>query len=140
MNQEILPLLALMAGAIIIGIGLLIVIAKGQTSKQLNKEWYRDQWKGITQQAEDGAAGRQLAIINADKLLDRAMRENGFRGDNMGERLKKRPSAFTKLNDVWAAHKLRNKIAHESNIEVSTKEANRALAGLEMGLKDLGAL
>lgn len=126
--------------AIVIGVALLIVIGRAQTTKTLNTEWYREQWRGINKQAEDGAAGRQLAVMNADKLLDRAMRERGLKGENMGERLKKSPNRFSKLDDVWSAHKLRNRIAHESDIKVSESQVKQALNGLERGLKDLGAL
>lgn len=140
MNSEMAPMILLLAIAIVAGIVLLIFIGRAQTTKTLNTVWYKEQWQGIAAQAEDGSAGRQLAIINADKLLDRAMRERGFKGERMGERLTKHPKSFSKLNDVWAAHKLRNRIAHESNINVSEAETQKALKGLERGLKDLGAL
>lgn len=131
---------ALLVAGFIIGVVLVFIISRTAAPKKLDTVWYKEQWQGITAQAEDGSAGRQLAVINADKLLDRAMREKHFKGENMGERLKKHPNSFSKLNDVWSAHKLRNRIAHESNVKVSETEAQKALKGLERGLRDLGAL
>lgn len=138
--SDVAPMILLLAVAIVAGIGLLVVIGRTQTRKTLNTAWYQEQWQGITEQSKDGAAGRQLAIINGDKLLDRAMRERGFKGENMGQRLIKHPKAFSGLNDVWSAHKLRNRIAHENSVHVSEADVRKALNSLERGLKDLGAL
>lgn len=140
MNSDILPILLLAGGVLLAGIILLTIIGRGQHRKTLNTEWYKQQWGSIMRQSDDSAAGRQLAIINADKLLDKAMIERGFKGQNMGERLKRHAQAFSGLNDVWSAHKLRNRVAHESDVNISEGDARRALAGLERGLKDLGAL
>ena len=79
-------------------------------------------------------------IIEGDKLLDKAMVEMGISGKTMGDRLKKASGRFTNLNAVWRAHKLRNMIAHESDVEISYKQAFNALAVYKQALKDLGAI
>jgi transposase len=56
----------------------------------------------------------------------------------MGERMKN--STWSNADAVWQAHKLRNRIAHESDVTVSYDDARRALAGFKLGLKDLGAI
>ena len=81
-----------------------------------------------------------ISVIEADKLLDKAMMEMGLPGKTMGERLKKSGSRFTNLNAVWRAHKLRNTIAHESDFEITYKQAFNALAIFKQALKDLGAI
>ena len=80
------------------------------------------------------------SIINCDKLLDKAMIEMGVPGKTMGDRLKRAGGRFTNLNSVWRAHKLRNAIAHESDIEISYKQAHNALQIYKQALKDLGAI
>ena len=81
-----------------------------------------------------------ISIINGDKLLDKAMIEMGVPGKTMGDRLKRAGGRFSNQNAVWRAHKLRNAIAHESDIEISYKQAFNALAIYKQALKDLGAI
>ena len=88
----------------------------------------------------DNAATYSTTIIEADKLLDKAMIEMGVVGKTMGDRLKRIGSRFSNLNAVWRAHKLRNAIAHESDIEVTFKQASNALQIYKQALKDLGAI
>jgi hypothetical protein len=53
------------------------------------------------------------AIIDADIMLDEMLMSLGYPGENLGERLKgANPLQFTTLNAAWAAHKVRNDIAH----------------------------
>ena len=89
---------------------------------------------------QDNPASFQMTIINGDKLLDKAMVEMGIAGKTMGDRLKKAGSRFSNLNAVWRAHKLRNAIAHETDLEVSYKQAFNALQIYKQALKDLGAI
>ena len=68
------------------------------------------------------------------------MREYGVSGTTMGERLKARHGLWTNEDAVWSAHKLRNQIAHESRVTITTQTFKRAMAAFEQALKDLGAL
>ena len=58
----------------------------------------------------------------------------------MGERLKKSGDKFTDINAVWRAHKLRNMIAHEDDMDISYRQVAGALAIYKQALKDLGAI
>lgn len=77
------------------------------------------------------------AVMDADKLLDYALKCKGFQG-TLGEKLKKAGSRFSDLNGIWSAHKLRNQLAHELG-NVQNEEAKRALSQFKRGLNDLGA-
>lgn len=77
------------------------------------------------------------AVLDADKILDYALSKHGFSG-SLGEKLKKSGPRFSDLNSVWAAHKLRNHIAHELS-DLSSREAKDALANFKKALNDLGA-
>ena len=63
-----------------------------------------------------------------------------FRSKTMGDRLKRTGDRFSNLNGVWRAHKLRNAIAHEADLEITYKQAFNALAIYKQALKDLGAI
>ena len=58
----------------------------------------------------------------------------------MGERMKQLQTKWTNANNVWGAHKIRNRIAHESDVKLSYDETRRALAAFKQALKDVGAV
>ena len=125
---------------IVIGVGLMIIIAltrKGPVG--LNREQFRSKWLTIEGSVSDDPNTHQLAVLNADKLLDSALKARGFKGETMGERLKSARAAFKNNNAVWAAHKLRNQIAHEE-VVVKKQTILQALSAFKRALKDIGAL
>ncbi len=128
--------------AIVLVIGgalLLVIVMRG--GHKIDQDKYRSRWLKIENSLKNGQeASYHLAILNADKLLDNAMRELGYKGDTMGERLKRSRGNFKNLNAVWAAHKLRNQIAHEPDVKIDYVTARRALASFKKALKDIGAI
>lgn len=135
-----ITLLAFFA-AILIVAGLVLVMMVARGGKQLNQERYRSKWLAIERSlTRDKPESYQLSVLNADKLLDQAMKEAGYKGSTMGERLKSASSRLSNKNAVWSAHKLRNQIAHESDVAVSYDAARRALASFKQALKELGAI
>lgn len=126
---------------IAIGIALLVFMSLTKRSgKVLDQTKYRSRWLDITQNAGNTSESWQLAIINADKLLDSAMRERGVAGNTLGERLKNAKPYLTNIDSVWRAHKLRNRIAHDNDVSVSRRQANEALKIFKRALADIGAL
>lgn len=81
-----------------------------------------------------------LAVINADKLLDDALKKLRFRGKTMGERLVAAQHSFSDNDGVWYGHKLRNKLVHEPEVRLREGDVKNALIGIRQALKDLGAL
>jgi hypothetical protein len=130
------------ASIIIVGGLLFAVISLTKNGRSiLDKDRYRSKWMTIEQQLQrDQPASYHLTVINADKLLDQALRERGLRGQTMAERMKSGASMFTNRNHVWTAHKLRNQIAHEPDVHVTYDIAKHALSGFKQALKDVGAL
>lgn len=125
--------------AIVAGVILLAVVTKGQ--KQLDKQKYRSKWLKVEASLQKNTpASYHLAVLNADKLLDQAMKEAGYKGSTMGDRMKNAKQVFSNRNGVWAAHKLRNQIAHETDVRVEYDAARRALASFKQALKDVGAI
>src|SRR5690606_14062649 len=139
MNESLLYLF----GAILIVAALLLAVTTLSKSgaKKLNVEQYRSRWLKIERQLKkDDPASYHLAILNADKLLDLALKESGIKGETMGERLKLAKDVSSNRNAIWSAHKLRNQIAHETDVVVSFDQARRSLASFKRALKDLGAI
>jgi hypothetical protein len=81
-----------------------------------------------------------LAIINADKLVDDALKKSKYKGKTMGERLVSAQHDLSSNDGIWFGHKLRNKLVHEEFTIKSKAEVKEALLGFLQALKDLGAL
>lgn len=128
----------------IVAVGLLALVAMtlmGKRKHDFNVEEYQTRWLKIENSLVKGQRqSYNLAVLNADKLLDRALIELGLPGKTMGERMKRVGDKFTKVSSVWYAHKLRNQIAHEPDFELDYEEASRALSAFRQALKDLGAI
>lgn len=57
-------------------------------------------------------------VLELDKILDKCLSLNKLRG-TMGEKMKKYGNKFQNTRNIWNAHKLRNRIAHELNFKPS---------------------
>lgn len=132
----------LLIAALIVAIAVFIfVYLTGNHRHNFDKEAYQASFLKIENKLKkDSPDSYTVALLSADKLLDRAMVEAGFHGSTMGERLKKSGNTFSELNSVWHAHKLRNSIAHEPNFELSYRQTRNALDAYKQALKDLGAI
>ena len=76
------------------------------------------------------ASDWKLSIIEADSMLEEMMEQLGFRGENLGEKLKNATQEnFPSLSTAWEVHTIRNRIAHEGlAFEFSQHEAKRVIA------------
>jgi hypothetical protein len=135
-----LPLIAL---AIVLLFAVVLFAGIGTLNKKrsgLDHAYYQKQWQMIQGYKNNGGAGLQLAVLEADKLLDHALKHRGYAGQTMGDRLKSARGSFMNNDAVWQAHKLRNRLAHEQNVPINSLTVDQALRGLKAALKDLGAL
>lgn len=83
----------------------------------------------------------KFAVIEADKLTDELLKGAGFPGDTMGERLMNiQPGQLTTLQGLWEAHKIRNRLVHDTNYFLRYTEAKRAVGLYEKTLEELQAL
>ena len=131
----------LVVAAVIIAVVLFIIMRFMPYSANIDKEKYQSRWLEIEHGLNPGSRDSQyMAILKADKLLDQVLRDTGSKGQTMGERMKSRQNAWSNANAVWAAHKIRNQIAHDENVQLSETTVRRALASFKQALKDLGAM
>ncbi len=123
---------------LVLAIVLFAVLTLKQKTIQIDKQKYRSLWLKIENNLKkDDEQSYQMAILNADKLLGKALEEVGVPGKNMGDKMKKYTPKFSKPNGVWMAHKLRNKIAHETDIKINYDQTKIALGFFKQALKDL---
>ena len=102
-------------------------------------ERFTGKWQEILKRlisAEE--AGYRLAVIEADKFFEEALRRLGYVGDNFSDRLKQvHPTEIKNLNEVWQAHRVRNSLAHDTDFKLSRGEAEKAVDAYERALRDL---
>lgn len=109
--------------------------------KRLNQKKFTERWRAL----QHHCASRKtwpLAIQEADRLLDDALKGSRYKGKTTGERLVAAQRVFTSNDTVWVGHKLCNRI---SQAEVDVRKLKKkdmviALAGFRQALRDLGAL
>ena len=102
--------------------------------RRADLDFFALQWGKIRAQSD-----AKHALLDADKLLNVVLSKKGF-GGGVGDQLQKAGKLFTNVDDVWTAHKLRNRIAHELNMQLSLADRDRTLRIFEKALKDLRAL
>lgn len=131
-----------LAGVLVFAAILFAVISltkKGPSRLDVDK--YRSRWMTIEQQLKrDETMSYQVCVMNADTLLDQALKDKGVQGATMGERMKQFQQKWSNANNVWTAHKLRNQIAHEADFAINYESARRALTAFKQALKDVGAI
>ncbi len=107
--------------------------------RPLKLEYFQNKWQELQKLLPDKKQWA-TAIVDADALLDEALRKKRFRGRSMGERMVKAQRLFTDNDGVWFGHKLRNKLDAEPATKLKEKEVKQALLGIRQALKDVGAL
>lgn len=99
-------------------------------------------WREVSEKiSSSNPADWNLAVIKADAILDEVLKGMGIPGVTFGDRLKQLDrSRLSTLDGAWEAHKLRNRIAHESAQALAYAEARRAVMLYAGTLKELGYL
>jgi hypothetical protein len=126
--------------SVVFGVAVLAILNRfvPKRNSKLDHSYFQASWMELLARVKS-PEGMMLAVIDADKLLDEALRRHHFKGKTMGERLVSAQRIISDNDAVWYAHKLRNRLVHEPNVRLKKKEAQTALAGFKQGLKDLGA-
>ncbi|MBP7760342.1 hypothetical protein KA093_00940 [Candidatus Saccharibacteria bacterium] len=134
-------IILMFAGVVVVGLILIAMMAVGRKGRTtLNKVAYQKEWLTIEGSVTKDPSSQQFAVLQADKLLDKALRESGYAGQTMGERLTSASRVFSRREAVWAAHKLRNRVAHEDTVRINPDLTRKALGSFKRALKDIGAI
>lgn len=102
----------------------------------------QSRWEEITRHVDSEQESEwKFAIIEADKLVNDLLKQAGYPGDTMGERLMSiEKGQLLSLEGLWEAHKIRNKLAHDTNYFLRYAEARRAINLYADTLKELGII
>jgi hypothetical protein len=124
--------------AVVVVLGIAVFVLRHRP-KHLKVLYYQTKWAELQKLCGSKATWSE-AIINADKLLDDALKKKRFGGKSPGERLVAAQRKFTDNDSIWFAHKLRDKIKVEPKIKLRERDVKNALLGVRQALKDIGAL
>ncbi len=101
----------------------------------------QEQWNDIMRHIDSTHEGEwKFAVIEADTVVDNVLK-NYFPGATMGDRLMNiDKTKLLSIDDLWEAHKIRNRLAHDAGYFLRHAEALRAVRLFESTLKELGAI
>ncbi len=125
-------------GAALALLGLVSFFLK-RPKKDLDRTHFKQKWRDLQRLCAKMETW-PLAIIQADSLLDEALKKKHFKGKTMGERLVSAQRSLTNNDGVWYGHKLRNQLVHQTDMELREKDIKNALIGIGQALRDLGAI
>ncbi len=93
-----------------------VVPAFEEGVSQKGDQVLRDKWAKVTASLNSTNQNDwKQAILIADTMLLDILTGLGYQGEGVGEKLKRvQPGEFKNIDDAWEAHKIRNRIAHES--------------------------
>ena len=75
----------------------------------------------------------QRRVLEAEKVADTLLSALGYKG-TFAEKLKAAGPRFGNTEQLWQAHKLRNRIAHEPGLTIQDKEVERAVKEFERAI------
>lgn len=95
----------------------------------LSKNKATERFQAIEQRLEsDNVSQYKAAVLEADHFADEVLRESGYAGSNMGERLAGIHSGqLLSYESLKAAHAVRNRIVNEPNFPVTREDATNLL-------------
>ena len=139
MNNQIVTYGAVALAVLVLALIILIAVKLRKRPKKLDQTNFKTKWDAVQSMLPDNKMW-PLAVIDADKLLDEALKARRFKGKTMGERLVSAQRDITSNDSVWFAHKLRNKLVHDQEVKLRKSDVKDALLGIRGALKDIGAL
>lgn len=101
-----------------------------------------ESWRHIQELSDSSnPSDWNMAVLQADALLNDILMHLGYEGDSIVERLKLLdPRTVKSLDKLWSAHRLRNQIAHNSMAKYSKETIMNALEAYLEALQELGVL
>lgn len=99
-------------------------------------------WNEIMAEIESGESVKMKKAVNdADKILDEALKTNGFFGKDTNERLNKiEEDRLPNLKEVWQAHKLSDRIKKEPALILTQHEARNIIGIYQKAFEELGLI
>ena len=116
-----------------------VSLIRRRQKRRINPDEFMQRWLAL----QKHCASRKTwpnAIIEADALLDEALKRAGYKGKTTGERLVAAQKALSNNESVWFGHKLCKRVPDEDVRKLRKQDILEALHGFRQALRDIGAL
>lgn len=128
---------------------IILAIIVWQIAKRLGRpeieadslEKIKQQWAEIEKLVEQNSPlSWKMAVLEADKILDYALKSLGLPGKDMGERVRAAGFQYPEIRRVWPAHQVRNRLVHETDYTLDRRTAKESMEKFKQALKMLRVL
>lgn len=118
------------------------VVVKKEEGSEADFKKFKENWQAVLYHLNsNNESDWKLAVIEADKLVDDLLVQKGYKGESLAERLSfVNKKELKSLGLLWEAHKIRNRITHQSGFKLDYNQASKAISYYEEALKDLRGL
>jgi hypothetical protein len=129
---------------IVVGIALLVAIIVFLEVNSKKSVFSRKKAEALAEleslkiRLKSGEVNETLCVVQADTIFDKAFSIKTGSTANFGEKLKLYKHLFRKemYNNIWEAHKIRNKVVHE-NYTLNKEDATNVINIFKKALYDL---
>lgn len=113
-------------------------LAGTKTTPQEEVPKHQLRWQRIQEQVtSDDANQWRTAILEADQMLNELLDNLGYKGETMGEKLRKADvAAFNTIDFAWEAHQVRNRLTQDTAFVLEQREARRVINMYERVFKE----
>lgn len=102
-----------------------------KTGPVFNKKKIKKRWQKVDKKIKSGLeANYKLALLEADKIFDRVVKEIGYG----------REKQLSNIDEIKQANKLKDSIVEDKKLKISKEEAEKSIAAYKKGLEELGVL
>ncbi len=115
---------------------------EGEKTYTLGTTILKERWESIIGRSKiNSPESIKASIIDADNLVEDLLDRMRIEGGSMAEKMEKLSTAdFHTLNQLSAAHSVRNRLVHEPDFSISHEEANKVLENYGSFFREIGAI
>lgn len=119
-----------------------LIFRRPRKMPTLKSEVFKEHWQSILSKLESAdPESMKIAIIEADALIGDVLRQLGYEGEHLADRLARvRAEDFPSVEKLWQAHRLRNELVHTPSFQISQSHAQDMVEVYGKFLKEVGIL
>ncbi len=101
-----------------------------------------ERWHTILEKFKSGTPeAARLAIIEADALVDTALKSMRIEGEHLADRLSNlEDEEIRSMPRIWRAHRVRNDLVHTPGFAIAPHDAERSMQDYEAFLREINAI
>ncbi len=131
-------IMLIVAGVLILAV--VVILIFWRRPRKLKNEYFVANWKELQASLRE-KTNWPKALIEADQLLNKALKKRKLKGKSMGEKMVSGQRLFTNNDGLWFAHNMAKKVkSSKEDVKLKESEVKTALMGYIQALKDIGAL